>query len=542
MNVYSGYYSVDLGYRNYFNISTTGRVDDASTFPKGNNTWFYPSVALTSVISDYTNLPDAISFLKVRASYADVKGGLTQSQAPSAYMLSTGNSVNSLIGYGTELYSSYDGPSYANQNVFLPSTINGQNSVVTSPNFADRNLKPFTVQSYEAGLDIRFLQNRLGLDVTAFRSLNGPLITQLPIDPMTGYTSKSANAVTTLKKGLEITLNGNPVKTEKFRWDVLVNWSTFRETLNSIGGGLTAFPTNGHNYTVGERMDAFYGKAFVRDNQGNVIYGYDQSTGKGSGVPLPATTGNTNNTFLGNMNPDWVFGINNKFTYKSVSLSFQFDGRVGGKIFDYQYYKMMNGGTAKDLTQGAYGAARNAEWQSVVTAIGGLSNYDNAVMTGTISGFGNLITPSYVGQGKVITGGTPTIVQGKITNSESLTFADNTTATTVQNLMQNSLQANFDEPFMISRTYAKLREVNITYNIPVTFFGKSQTLIRRASISLVGRNLLYFAQRKDFDMDQYASGYNAQSKSLTGGGTTSGTVDLAAPTTRRYGININIGF
>ncbi len=184
---------------------------------------------------------------------------------------------------------------------------------------------------------------------------------------------------------------------------------------------------------------------------------------------------------------------------------------------------------------GSSRTARNAEWQSIVSNIGGLTNYDARVTAGTLPA----PTPSYVGQGVVIASGTPVLANGKITNMDELTFAPNTTAQTVQSYLSSSVGANFDEAYLISRTYAKLREVNLTYKIPLGVFGKNQTMIKRASISLVGRNLLYFAARKDFDIDQYAAGYNASTRSLTG---TSGSVDLSSPTTRRYGVNINLGF
>ena len=113
MQVYSGYYTVDIGYKNYFNLSTTGRVDNLSTLPSGYNTFFYPSVSLSTSLTDYLHLPTAISYWKLRASYADVKGALTTSQIASAYDQVTGSTTNSLLGYGTDLYTSYDGPTYA---------------------------------------------------------------------------------------------------------------------------------------------------------------------------------------------------------------------------------------------------------------------------------------------------------------------------------------------------------------------------------------------------------------------------------------------
>jgi hypothetical protein len=102
MEVQSAYYSADLGYKSYINLSATGRVDHLSTLPKGNNTFFYPSFGLSTVISDYVTLPSAISFLKARASYANVKDGLTRSTIGST------PSGSFPVGYGVDYASSYD--------------------------------------------------------------------------------------------------------------------------------------------------------------------------------------------------------------------------------------------------------------------------------------------------------------------------------------------------------------------------------------------------------------------------------------------------
>jgi len=213
MQVYSGYYSVDLGYKNFFTMSTTGRVDHLSTLPSGSNTFFYPSVSLSSVLSDYLNIPAPISFLKIRASFADVKGGLTTSTIGTSYSLATGNSLGNYLGYGTEDVTSYDGPTYANQNAYnIISYYNNGTSVSYSNTLADPTLKPYDVKSYEGGLDIRFLKNRLGLDATYFRTDNGPNIFALPIPSSTSYGYVNVNGLTTLKTGWELTLTGSPIK------------------------------------------------------------------------------------------------------------------------------------------------------------------------------------------------------------------------------------------------------------------------------------------------------------------------------------------
>ena len=514
MQVYSGYYSFDLGYKNYFNIANTGRVDNLSTLPTGNNTFFYPSIAISTSLTDYLDLPKSISFLKLRGSYAEVKGGLTNSQAPSAYALATGSSTGNLLGYGTELYTSYDGPSYANQSAYTLGTYyNNQPAVSYSSTKSDPNLKPFDVKSYEAGLDYRMFQNRIGLDVTYFSTLNGPEIYPLSVPSSTAYQYQNVNGIVTEKKGWEILLNLTPIKSSGgFTWDINLNWSTYKETLHSIYGGQSELTIGNHNYTKGERLDDFYSTGFVRDGSGNIV--------NSGGGPLSSPGGINNNIFLGHLNPDYSFGITNRFSYKSFSFSFQFDGRVGGKVYDDVWYHAMNGGTAIESDQGALKTARAAEW---------LSTSDGTAP----------IKAAYVAPGVVITSGTPQYANGQITNLKDLNFAPNTTATTVQNYLSSSLGSNFDEYYMISRTFVKLRDVQIAYNLPSRVIGKS--VFKSASISLVGRNLLYFAKRKDFDIDQYGSGSNVSNYGVQQSGTSS-DVTLSSPTFRRFGFNLNLTF
>jgi hypothetical protein len=516
MQVYSGYYSVDLSYKNYFNISNTGRVDNLSTLATGYKTFFYPSVSISTNLGDYMNLPSGVNHIKLRASYADVKGALTAAQAPSAYALVTGSSVGNLLGYGTELYTSYDGPTYTNQNQYVITTYGrNQPAVSYSNTIADPTLKPYDVKSTEFGADVRLLQNRVGFDVTYFSTINGPQIYALGVPSSTGYQAHNVNGITTQKQGWEITFNANPVKSRNgLNWDFTINWATYTEKLHAIYGGLTQLTLGNHTYSIGERLDDYYSTGFVRDGQGDIIFS--------GGKPLSSPGGISNNIFLGHLNPDFTFGINNRFTYKNVSFSFQFDGRVGGKIYDDVWYHAMNGGTAIESDQGAFGAARLADWNAVK---GNGGTYP--------AGYKG----SFVGQGVVITSGTPTYANGQITNLKDLQFAANTTPDLIQSYLSSDLGSNFDEYYTISRTFVKLREVQIAYSFSSKALGRS--FIKSASVAIVGRNLLYFAKRKDFDIDQYASGFNAGDRSYTG---TSGDVTLSSPTFRRYGLNINIGF
>jgi TonB-linked SusC/RagA family outer membrane protein len=517
MQVYSGYYSVDFGYKNYFNISNTGRVDHLSTLPSGSNTFYYPSVALSTNLVDYLQLPETISYLKLRGSYAEVKGALTTAQAPSAYALATGSSVGNLLGYGTEYYTSYDGPTYANQSAYSVTTYyNNQPSVSYSSTISNPKLKSYDVKSAEAGVDYRMFHNRLGLDATYFRTVNGPQIYPLPVPSSTAYNYQNVNGITTLKTGWELTLNASPFKDPKgFSWETTVNWSTYKETLKDIYSGLTELPLGNHNYRIGERLDDFYSTGFVRDGSGNIVY-------SGGGPLLATGTLDQKYKFLGHLNPDFSFGWSNRVSYKNVSLSFQIDSRVGGKIYDDIWYHAMNGGTAVESDQGAIKAGRLGDWEA--------AKANNGVIPATYKG-------TFVGNGVVITNGTPTYSGGQITNQKDITYAPNSTPIIIQSYLSSALGSNVDEYYTISRTFVKLREVQLSYAFSQKLLRK--TLLKSATISLVGRNLLYFAKRKDFDIDQYASGFNAADRSYEG---TSSDVTLSSPTFRRFGFNLNLAF
>jgi len=513
MQVGSAYYTLDLGYRNYFNISTTGRVDKLSTLPSSNNTYFYPSVSISTVVNEYVKLPEVITFLKLRASYANVKDGLTQYTIGPAFA-ALGIQTLPMVGYGAfnttnqngsyqVSSSAYDGPSYGNGSYYSTNNLyNNQPSTSYTNVISNPKLKPSSTSSFEYGLDAKFLENRIGFGATLFDNINGPKIFNLPVSESTGYSSAIQNGIKTQKQGIELTLSGTPLRNPTgLTWDVLVNWSTFKETLKEI---YPADPTitNYNTYLkVGDRMDKWYGNKFYRSPDGSII--------TKSGLPMQD---NGTPQFLGYTNPDWVFGINNKFTYKNFTFSFQFDGRVGGVILDYNELKLMQGGRHIWTTQGDMGVARKLEDADVFA--------------------NNSTSGHYVGNGEEIVGGTPNIVNGVITNMNELTFAKNTTPVNLQNWVGGT--RNFDEADRISRSFVKLREIILGYNLPKSALAK--TPIRQASFSIVARNVFYWGAVKDYDIDPFSSGYNFSNNRTVTAGT------LQTPTMRRYGFNINLVF
>jgi len=478
--VLSAYASADIGWKNYLNIGATIRWDKSSAIP-GSKPGTYPSVSASSVLSDYIKLPKAISFLKVKGSFASVRDGGTQAYiGPSSYP----------IGYGAAYTTAYDGPTYNLVSKVYNTRLdyNNTNAAYYTDNLYD-DINTANRTSYEAGLDIRFLKNRIALDAVYYTYIDGPQIFNNAISQATGYSSLFINAAKYATKGVELTLNGNAVRTKSgFNWDVLVNWSTYRQRYKELPADSILV---GQIYVKpGDRLDMYQGSAFARTQDGQII-----NDGGGRPIVLPK------NQVLGYSNPDWIWGITNKFQYKNFNLTIQVDGRTGGKMEDYIRRQTFRGGRHIETIQGAMGDARYQDYIGV---------------------------KSFVGEGVSIVSGTPIYdpVTGQITNYKDLVFAPNTTKTFLQDYISRyNSQA---EANLMSKTFAKVREITLGYSIPQKMLAKS--FIRAATVSLVGRNLFYFANKKykDVDIDQYAGSQTSSS--------------LQSPTVKRYGININLTF
>lgn len=479
MRVLSAYSSLDIAYKNYVSINSTLRYDKSSAIP-GSKAGTYPSLAVSTVISDYTKLPKAISFLKLKGSFASVRDGGTQAYiGPSSYP----------IGYGAAYTTAYDGPSYNLVSKVYNTRLdyNNTNAAYYTDNLYD-DIKTANRTNYEAGIDIRFLGNRIGLDAVYFTYIDGPQIFRNPISQTTGYTSLFINAAKYATKGAEFTISGTAVRSKDFSWDVLVNWSSYKQTYKELPADSILV---GDIYVKpGDRLDMYQGQAFVRTEDGQII-------NDAGGRPLRYPK----NQILGYSNPDWVWGINNKFRYKNLILTIQFDGRVGGEMENYIRRQTFRGGRHIETVQGAMGDARYQDY---------------------------LGTKAWVGEGVIITSGTPVYdpVTGRITNYKDLVFAPNNVKTFLQDYI--SRYNSTAEGNLMSKTFAKLREITLGYNLPSAILKKS--FIRNASVSFVARNLFYFADKKhkDVDIDQYAGSQNSSS--------------LQSPTVKRFGFNINLVF
>jgi TonB-linked SusC/RagA family outer membrane protein len=492
MLVLSSYYSANVDLNKYFSLSVSGRLDKNSAQPANKNAFFYPSFSGASVISDYVKLPEAISFLKVRGSYA-----IAKSPSTTAYTGPAGYPV----GYGAAYVSTYGGPTYAlSAPAYSIGTVYNNTTGAYAPSSAlDSNTQVSKTSSKEIGLDVKFLKNRLSFSATAYSNILGPSIRNYPVSQTTGISGYTTNAIKTKLNGVELSLSGTPIMKKDFTWNVLLNWSTFTEKYLDL-------PSNFANYQFqqGDRVDKLYGTLIARTPDGQMIH--DAS---GYVVKLPKAQ------YLGNADVKFSWSAYNKFTYKSFTFGFQFDGKVGGLIQDYVKRKGVEGGRDLSTIQGKVGEAREYEFLNYKTP-----------------GYAGI----YVGEGVQIANGTAITfdpVTGVITNMDKLTFKTN--ASKVR-WIQDYVSSTFNQPefVTVAKTYAKLREVVFTYAVPSKLFAKS--FISSIDVSLVGRNLLYFFPEafKDLDVDQYSGRtiYSGNSREY----------GLQTPTTRSYGFNLNIKF
>jgi len=493
MLVLSNYYSASIDFNKYFSLTGSARIDKHSAQPSNNNSYFYPSVSGATVISDYVKMPSFVSFLKLRGSFA-----LAKSPSTTPYI---GVPPGTPLPYGSNYVSTYGGPTYAlaSPAYSIGSVYNNLTGAYAPSSALDSNTQVSKTSSREAGLDIKFLKNRLGFSATAFSNILGPSIRNYPISQTTGISGYTTNAIKTQVTGLELSLQGTPIQQKDLSWNVLVNWSTFKEVYKDLPANFSSY-----QFKQGDRVDKLFGTKIARTPDGKMI-----NDANGYPIMLPKAQ------YLGNADVKFSWSIYNRVTYKSLSVGFQFDGMVGGFIQDYVKRKGVEGGRDISTVQGKIGEAREYEFLNFKTP--GYAGY-------------------YVGDGVQISNGVGAKfdpVTGVITNMNDLQFKQNASKV---NWIQDYVSYVFNKPenTSIAKTYGKLREVVITYSLPQKMLDKS--FISKIDISLVGRNLLYFFPKefKDLDVDQY-SGRTIYSGNNRENG-------LQTPTTRSYGLNINLTF
>ncbi|WP_179374653.1 SusC/RagA family TonB-linked outer membrane protein [Winogradskyella wichelsiae] len=294
-----------LGYKDFLFLDITGRNDWSSglatPFSVDGTSFFYPSVSSSFILSNVVELPNAVSFAKLRASVAQVGNDTRAYQTSGAFVSQT--------PYNSE-------PTFSDQD-FIPNA----------------NLKPERTTSYEFGTDLRFLDNKLRLDFTYYNANTEDQIISLPVAISSGYNQQVVNGGNVNTQGVEIVLGITPIQTDNFNWNSTFNFATNRSVIKNLpqsDGRLTLAYSriyDSANQTVwfqveeGGRVGDFYGTGYLKnendefliDDNGNYIA--DDNLKK-----------------IGNYNPDFTLGWSNNFNYKNWNMSFLFDWRQGGEI------------------------------------------------------------------------------------------------------------------------------------------------------------------------------------------------------------------
>lgn len=449
--VNSAYASASLGYKDFLFLEGTVRNDAFSTLPKGNNSLNTFSTSASYIFTNHLDF-DWLSFGKLRGSYAENPQG------------------------NIDLYALND--VYDKNNPF------GNNQIYSIPNRSNNpDLRPVKTRSQELGLEMQFFKRRLGFDVSVYKSLSDDQIFPVDYSTSTGNSARYVNAGSVENKGVEVQFNVTPVQSKDFSWDINVNWSKNENTLVSLASGIETLSIGGFQgigivANVGRPYGDIVGKDYVYAANGQKI--------TENGLYVMTTT--TNNV-IGNINPDWIGGIRNKFTYKQVSFSFLIDVQHGGDLYS--------------LDQ-AYG-----QHTGLYESTAGYNELGNPVRN-TLANGGGLILPG------VNRDGTP-----------------NTTRTPRPEVAGSiyGYKANPESAYIYDASYVKLREVNLTYAFPTSLANKlSLTDLR---MSVIGSNL-WIIDKNLPDADP-ESGVSA-------GNLAAGYSGGSLPSTRNIGFNLTLKF
>jgi len=459
--------AASLGYKNFLYVDLTGRQDVSSTLPAANNTFFYPSATMSLVFSELIDV-DAISFGKVRLNYAEVGA---------------------------------DAPAQALADAYNMGTAFGSTSLASAPSTSNNaGLLPESTVSTEAGLEMMFLNNRVGFDVSVYDQTSFNQIMPAKVSSTSGTIYKYVNAGEINNKGIELSLSATPIQAGDFEWNTNLNWtkntnmvvSLFEGAENlqlaSVQGGITIEARPGQAYGV------IYGTTHVRDAEGRPVV-YD----------MPAQYGGVrylvgDKDVIGNINPDWYAGWNNSFRFKNWTASVLLDMQMGGNFFSLDTY---------------YGYATG-----VYDFTAGDNDLGNPVRDLAIDGGGYKINNVAYWDGSTVDGdGNPSgFVVGDY-------YAD-------MHYYGNALgyARNAREYHVWDASFIKLREVALNYSVPSSYLGS--TGIKGLDVALTGRNLAILWKNNPYsDPEAGLSAGNVQ-----------GYQSGAYPAVREVGVNVKLKF
>lgn len=461
--MYSVFASAQLAYSEYLSLDLTARNDWSSTLPKGQNSFFYPSASISFMLSDFMKsidkpLPSWVTFAKIRTSLAQV------GKDPSPYNL-----------YNTRKFEFESGI---------------RKPVVNTIKMNDM-LKPEIKTSYELGLDMKFLNNRLGFDFTYYYSVTRNQ--SMLVDAAAPWSQQWVNAGKILNRGVEMMVYTTPIQTKDLTFNLNMNFAHNRSIVKELAPGVQRIYFNGDNNmpvrvgaVVGGKLGDIYANNLMKRNDaGQVIV-------NAQGLPQPATgNGNLEQYLLsnpiGNIQPDLLMSVTPSLTFKGISLTAMFDMRFGGSIMSVSEGMATSVGTSeRTLNRGEY------------KEISGVKDY-------------YMVVPGVKEDGSI----------NDIPVSAQAYYST---------IGIYKSQKGYAEEFIHSASYIKLKELSLGYSFPQRMLKK--TPFTALKLSFVARNLCFLMKHTPGNPD---GGYDTTMFSQA--------LDFAAvPYTRTFGFSINVGF
>lgn len=459
--------SASLGWKHMLYMDATLRGDQSSTLPTSNNTYIYPSFSGSFVFSELLHADNVMPYGKLRMSWAQVGSDTDPYQLGLVYTKSKYTYPGYTIGY------------------------------ISNSTIPNKDLKPTKTNSFEIGLETKFLRNRIGLDVTYYTQKSRNQIMGMATSWTSGYTYRLINAGEIDNKGIEITLNTRPIQTKDFSWDLNFNFSKNSNKVVRLVDGMDMFELEKATWLdvqvaakVGENFGSIVGPDFKRNAAGQVLI--DPSTG------LPEY--DKSNHVLGNASWDWTGGVTTTLSYKNLSLNAIFDVKVGADLYSMSERAAYESGKAKATLQGRDEWYRSEEQREAAGIAKGAANWKPT---------GGFVAP------------------GVIDNGDG-TYRPNDIFINPEDYWM-SVCRNAPSMFIYDNSYIKCRELTLTYQVPATWL---HNWLKGLSVSFVARNpFIVWKNIPDIDPD---SNYN----NTTGMGLEYGSL----PSRKSYGFNVNIKF
>jgi len=463
----SVYGAANLGWKHMLYFDATLRGDQSSTLPTSNNIYVYPSFSGSFVFSELAQLKKIMPYGKLRMSWAQVGSDTDPYQLGLVYTKSKFTYPGYTIGY-------------INNN--------------TIPN---KDLKPTKTNSFEIGLDTKFLNNRVGVDFTYYTQTSKNQIMGMANSWTSGYNYRLINAGEIENKGIEIALNTRPIEIKDFSWDLNLNFSKNSNKVKRLVDNMDMFELEKAPWLdvqvaakVGEDFGSIVGPDFKYNEKGDILI--DPQTG------LPEY--DKSNHVLGNASWDWTGGATTTLTYKRLSLSAVFDVKVGADLYSMSARASYESGKSKKTLAGREGWYRSEEQRQAAGIAKGSSDW----------------TP---------TGGF--IAPGVIDNGDG-TYRPNDIYINPEDYWM-SVSRNAPSMFVFDNSYVKLRELTLSYSVPKYVL---RDVVKGLNLSFVARNpFIIWKNIPNIDPD---SNYN----NTTGMGLEYGSL----PSRRNYGFNVNVKF